>query len=430
MRNKLTLLFAFFLFFTASFAQNGKSSNEKLKVFLDCTMQWLCDFDYVKTEMKMVDFVRDRFDADVHIIVNTQFTSSGGEQNEITFLGQKKFNGLNDTLVAFNEPIATNDQKRLNLVKYLKLGLTRYIAKAGGVDLLEIKYIGADTKPDSSGKTMAPKKDPWNYWVLSVGASGFLNKNQNYNSKNIRGNFDASRETEKLLTAVYFSHGINRDEVNISDTEKIKINRDRTNLFYNITRKVNEHWGLGSDGGITADHFENLDAKYSSTAYFEYSLFPYKKFNSERITFSYGLGVQYLNYRDTTIYFKTTEWQARQTAAAIASFTKPWGSINIGCFWFNYLEDFGKSNFSVTGAVSWKVFKGFQFGLFGNYSFIRDQINLPKEGATRDDVLTRRRIIASTYDFNFGMGFSYRFGSIFNSAVHQTFKGLNYSVNF
>ena len=102
----------------------------------------------------------------------------------------------------------------------------------------------------------------------------------------------------------------------------------------------------------------------------------------------------------------------------------------MGAFWSNYMDDFSKNNASVGGGISWRVFKGFQFAIGGNFEFVHDQISLPKQGASRDDVLTQRRIIATTYDYFFGVGMSYRFGSIFNSQVHPTFKGLNYSLNF
>ncbi len=418
----LTLAICFF-----SFARSQPNANtEKVKVFLDCNFGWLCDFDFVRTEMKMVEFVRDRFQSDIHILVTTQFTNSGGEETKMNFLGQLRFSGLTDTITYFNTPTATNDDKRKQMVQYLKLGLARYLARTGIAKDIEVSYRG-DT---SSLKKTEPQKDRWNSWTFSVGISGFLNSSESYDSKNVNGNFNASRETEKTLHLLYFNQSINRETYKISDSEKVKINRDRTSFFFDNRWKLAEHWGFGWDGGFTAEQFQNLDAKIYTTPWLEYSLFPYKKFNSERIVFSYGLGIEYLNYKDSTIFFKTTEWQAKQTAAAIASFTKPWGSINIGCFWSNYLSDFKKNNFSITGAVSWKVFKGFQFGLYGNYSFIHDQINLPLEGASRDDVLTRRRLIASSFNFNFGMGFSYRFGSIFNSAVHPTFKGLNYSINF
>ena len=404
----------------------SQTNTEKVKVFLDCNREWLCDFDFVRTEMRMVDFVRDRFQSDVHILITTEFTNSGGDQTRMNFIGQLRFTGLTDTITYFNPPNATDDDKRKQMVQYLKLGLARYLARTNIAKDIEVNY-----KADTSSLTKTePKKDPWNYWTFSVGVSGFVNSNESYDSKNFNGYFNASRETETRLTTLSINRSINRETVKISDSEKVKINRDRTSFFFDNRWKLSEHWGFGWDGGFRADEFQNLDARFFTTPWIEYSLFPYKKFNTERIVFSYGMGMEYNDYQDTSIFFKTHEWQAKQTAAAIASFTKPWGSINIGCFWSNYLSDFKKNNFSITGAVSWKVFKGFQFGLYGNYSFVHDQINLPKGTATRDDLLTRRRVIASSFNFDIGIGCSYRFGSIFNNAVHQTFKGLNYSVNF
>ncbi len=78
-----------------SFAQ----TNPKTKVYLECTQTWLCDYDYLRTQLSMVDFVRDRFMADVHVQVNTQFTSSDSEQNTIVFKGQNAFLNQDDTLI-------------------------------------------------------------------------------------------------------------------------------------------------------------------------------------------------------------------------------------------------------------------------------------------------------------------------------------------
>jgi len=278
--------------------------------------------------MKMVDFVRDRFQSDVHILVKTEFTNSGGEKTQMNFLGQSRFSGLTDTITYFNDPTATDDDKRKQMVQYLKLGLTRYIMRTSVARDMEIKYL----KDTSALKKAEPQKDRWNYWTFSVGISGFLNSSESLDSKNFNGNFNASRETEKRLSLVYLTHSVDRQIFSISDSEKVRTNRDRSSFFFDNRWKLAEHWGFGWDGGFRASQFENLDARLYTTPWIEYSLFPYKKFNSERIVFSYGLGVEYTNYKDSTIFFKTSEWQAKQTAAAIASFTKPWGSINFGCF--------------------------------------------------------------------------------------------------
>src|SRR5438552_2659015 len=106
MRNKFILCFFILsiFFLSSSIAQNTTKKLDKVKVFLDCIQQWRCDFDFVRTEMKMVEFVRDRFQSDVHVQVNSQSSSTGGEQNQLSFWGQQQFQSLNDTLSYYNDP--------------------------------------------------------------------------------------------------------------------------------------------------------------------------------------------------------------------------------------------------------------------------------------------------------------------------------------
>jgi hypothetical protein len=170
---KVFLLLCCCFVYILSFAQ---PKTEKLSVFLDCTEGWLCDFDYVRTELKMVDFVRDRFVADVHILVNTQRSSSGGTRAQVNFIGLKNYQAINDTLTYFNDPTATEDEQRKKLVQYIKMGLVPFIAKTSMGDKIQITY--ADVAKDTG--TIVSKKDPWNYWVFQFSANGSLNGSQNY----------------------------------------------------------------------------------------------------------------------------------------------------------------------------------------------------------------------------------------------------------
>jgi hypothetical protein len=410
------------------FAQTtNKKSDDKIKIFLDCTRPWLCDADFLKNEFKMVDYVRDRFSSDVHVILNTQFSSGGGEQNELVCLGIGRFVNKNDTLRYFNDATSTDDNKRQKLLKYLKLGLMSYIAHSSIADKIQFTYT--EDKTDSTASSAKTQKDPWNYWQFSFRTSGFFNGNKNYQSSDISGGITADRETEKSRFSFRVNNNVSRQVISV-DQEKVTINRDQQNSSIDYVQKMNEHWGFGVNSEFTRSIFDNIDGRFYAAPRLEYSIKPYKNFNNERLILQYEIGPQFSNYKDTTIYFKTRELLIQQKIAAICSYTKPWGSINVGAFWSNYLDDFGKNNLGIGGGVSWRIFKGFQFAAGGNFQFVHDQISLPKDNASRDDVLTRRRLIASNYDYFVGMGFSYRFGSIYNSQVHQTFKGLNWSLNF
>jgi hypothetical protein len=120
----------------------------------------------------------------------------------------------------------------------------------------------------------------------------------------------------------------------------------------------------------------------------------------------------------------------QQSANVIASFTKPWGAINVGIFYSGYLSDLSKNNLNFNGAVSWKITKGLNFAIWGNYGLVHDQIALRKGTATRDQLLVRTRELKSNYNYNLGIALSYRFGSILNNFINPAFRGLNYSINF
>lgn len=55
------------------------ASPSTVRVFIDCT-NTPCDQDFFRTEMAFVDHVRDRQNADVHILLNGQSTGSGGRE--------------------------------------------------------------------------------------------------------------------------------------------------------------------------------------------------------------------------------------------------------------------------------------------------------------------------------------------------------------
>jgi len=67
--------------------------------------------------------------------------------------------------------------------------------------------------------------------------------------------------------------------------------------------------------------------------------------------------------------------------------------------------------------------KGLRFNLGGGASLIHDQINLPKGGATDEEILLKRKELETNYRYYFHMGLSYTFGSIYNNVVNPRFGG-------
>jgi hypothetical protein len=406
------------------FDVNGQAKLEKVKAFVDCSQTWICNSDYIRSEITMVDFVRDRRDADVHVLVTAQNSNAGGVRGQLSFIGLRSFQNVNDTLSFFNDPTSTEDQQRKKMVQHLKLGLMKYISKSKIAEDVTISYTAKAADKKDTAKT----KDPWNYWVFQVSTYGSFSGSETYKYKSLNASFSATRETDKWKSSGQFS--LNKSvETYIDTSGKTKFTRQGLDGSFDAARVLNKHWAVGVEASYSNSLYSNLRAAYKLRPKVEYSFLPYSKFNTERIVFQYSIGPTANYYYDTTVYLKINEWQFQQSAYLITSFTKPWGAINTGIFYSNYMNDFTKNNLSFNGAITWKIVKGLNFALWGNYGVVHDQIALRKGNVSRDDLLVKTRELKSNYNYSLGVAFSYRFGSILNNFINPSFRGLNYSIN-
>jgi hypothetical protein len=83
-------------------AQTPASAVDAVRVFLDCEF---CDSNHLRVETPWVAFVRDRADADLHVLLTRQQTGGGGQQYTLHVLGQGQFSGRRDTVVFSTEAV-------------------------------------------------------------------------------------------------------------------------------------------------------------------------------------------------------------------------------------------------------------------------------------------------------------------------------------
>jgi len=190
--------------FSTASAQGNFQTQGKLKVFIDCSNTY-CDMSFIRTEINIVDFMLDRTDADVHVLITEQNTGSGGSKFQLIFFGQNFFKNKSDSLQFNTSPNFTRFENRDLLIKYLKLGLTFYLVKTESVKDISIdfkKNQSASNKEDSLKKIV---KDPWNYWVVSIGANGNFNADAVYKDRRYGGNFSVNRTTEARKVGLNFN---------------------------------------------------------------------------------------------------------------------------------------------------------------------------------------------------------------------------------
>jgi hypothetical protein len=135
----------------------------------------------------------------------------------------------------------------------------------------------------------------------------------------------------------------------------------------------------------------------------------------------YLAGVRSFDYDVVTVYDKTEETIADQALEMTLDLKQPWGSSRVGVEGGHLLTDASKYHVAFDGDVDVRLFKGFSLNVATQASLIRDQLYLPRVEATPEEVLLQQRQLATSYRFEFAVGFSYTFGSIFNNVVNRRF---------
>lgn len=372
---------------------------------------------YFKKEITFINYVRDLKEADVYVIRTYQSTGSGGEATTYFLVGQNRYKGMNDTITVNNSPDDTEETARIKEVKSLKMGLMRYMLKTPLAGYFDIKF----TIPIKETVTT----DKWNSWVFRTSLYGYLSGEKSYKSTMMDASFSADRVTENNKFSFSYSYGWDDDKFDIEDQIINSFSRNQyANILY--VKGLNQHWSLGATGYAKSSVYSNYDFSLIFRPAIEYDIFPYAEATRRQLRFMYSIGFEYSNYHDTTIYNKTQATLGSQAFSASYRVVEKWGSINMSLYWSNYLYDWSKNNLSLSGSVNLRIAKGLTFNIGGRFSVIHDQLSLVKGGATYEEMLLRRKEIATQYTYYTNFGLSYTFGSIYNNAVNPRFGGDMY----
>lgn len=384
---------------------------DALKVFLDCPF---CDDDYIRREISFVNYVRDRKVADVHIMVTSQRTGSGGREYVIHLLGQNGYTRFSDTLVYVSMTDNTRDETRSGQVETMKMGLMPFVSKTP-----LSKFIKIDYKPPVKEEVV---EDKWNQWVFRTRLSGNLNGQKSFNYDRISGSFSAGKVTPDWKIDFDLDYRVSNDEFDTGDS--ITKSSIKSKSFDGlIVKSLGEHWSVGGRFDLSSSTYRNY--KLSGLVYpgIEFNLFPYSESTRKQLLILYSLGISYNIYQDSTIYNKIEESLLGHNLNIAMKFTQKWGSIYASIDWTNYFHDWSKNNLSSFISLNIRVAKGLQIGFGGGASIIHDQLSLVKGGASTEEILLRRKELETSYSYFTNFSVSYTFGSIYNNVVNPRFGG-------
>jgi hypothetical protein len=405
-------------FSSAEAAQDTAASGRQgaLKVFLDC--DW-CDEQYLRTEVTFIDYMRDRKDADVHVLVTTQGTGGGGTEYTLKFIGAGRFAGVEQTLKDVVPQASTEDERRRVVVEVFKRGLVRYVAETPMASRLKITFA-APAAGEAAGD---PKKDPWNLWVFRTSLGGSISGERSNKGESIRGSFSANRTTHDWKLGFSASGSYRENTYELSETETYKSVSRSMDGSARVVKSLSERWSAAVLGSYSLSTFYNYDMRTRLAGGVEYDVFPYSQSTRRLFTVQYTIGHNAFDYHQETIFEKMSEQLMDHRLTTSLSMRQPWGSAYADVSFSQYLNKPDKYNVGAYSDVVVRLFKGFSFNVWGSVARTRDQIFLPRAGATAEEILVRQRQLATGYRYSMNFNISYSFGSITNNVVNPRFGG-------
>lgn len=405
-------------------AQESPETGGRINLFFDCQGMGCWDLDFFRREVPWVNWVRDREDSDVHVLVTSQTTGGGGQQYTLAFLGRDDFEGQDQSLQVNTSGDATDDEVRRAIVARLRLGLGRYVAGTPMADRLEVRPAGpAPGGPGGQGgPPAAPEHDPWNFWVFRASVNGNLTGESSYKSVRVNNSLSANRTTDAWKFSLAGRYSTNTRTYELEDGTDKYTQESWSGTGLGV-KSITDRFSLGASAEVGRESYFNEDLRWRVSPGAEFNFFPYSESSRRSLTLQGLLNVRHWDYEEETIFSEWAETRVAPSLTASLNMVEPWGRMELSATHSRYLHDTNKWQANVFGFFEVRVFKGFSVNMFGSYSWVRDQLYLPATDYSEAEILLRQRALATSFNYYTSFGVSYRFGSIFNNVVNPRFGG-------
>jgi hypothetical protein len=389
------------------------ATREQLKVFLDCDD---CYSDFLRSEVVFVDYVRDRTEAEVHVLIRQSRTASGGIEHTLDFTGLQRYDTLSHMLKTATTSSDTDDVIRRQLATALRAGLLRVLTNDSVPPELQLTVrLGTEEqRPAVVG-------DRWNNWVFSVRGNASFQGEESSKERQLGASMSADRITPdwKITLGAEIDH--EREEFDLDEETPVIAESRERDFMWQVVKGLGEHWSAGAMGEVESSTFDNMKLSVTAGPAVEYNVFPYSQYTRRQLRALYAVGLGSFSYFEETLYGKTEETLPLHEISLTLEQRERWGSMEARVEWSQYLHDLSKNRLELQGDVSVRIARGLSIGAEVSASRLRDQLSLPARGATEEEVLLRLRRLQSGYEYGFSLNLTYTFGSIFSSIVNPRF---------
>ena len=417
---KLKILFLLLLFYpvlvisqnqTDSLAQL-KDDNGSLLVFIDYSESDNTE-KYLRSEIPFVTYARDPQLAQLHILIVDQRTASGGKKFSISFIGKEKYEGFAQTLEYISLQSDTEDQWREGLAKTIKMGLMPYVSQTRLIDQIDIQYDDEKMKKEQTSIS-----DGWDYWIFSIDLGGGVRAEESRDDYNIWSSLRANRITEAWKIQNQFDY--NYVEENFIDDDVAHTSFLKSwKMESEVIKSLGSRWSAGVYAEARSTTFLNLRFGWDIAPALGFNFFPWSESQRRQFAISYRVGYRSMKYLQVTLYDRISDNLLYHAMELEWEMIQPWGKLDFEIDASQYIElkDYYSIKFDVE--LDFRVTSNLELVLNSKIESIHDQIFLPRGDATIDEILLRRRQLATTYDVQLKAGFRFTFGSIYNNIINE-----------
>ena len=384
-----------------------------LKVYLDCDF---CFEDFIRDEVDLAEYVRDPREADVHVIVTSAETASGGRERAIALIGLGRFKGLEFKLRALSESGDTEDTQRQRLATAITIGLLNYLSSEGVAGGLSI-----DVERAARAGPAGALVDRWHHWVVSLQGSVSTSGEESSRTLDLNGDIGADHISDRWKITMGFEVEYRREDFDLDEDDPLRAIRRQRDFDMLVARSLPEHWSVGARASLDASSFDNIALRGFGGPAVEYNVFPYSEYTRRQLRIGYAIGPYAARYVEETLFFTTSDRLVRQQASVAIDQREPWGSLEGELEYSSFLPEPSRYRLQLEADVNVRIARGLSLAIEGTTSRIRDQIFILRRGVTPEEVLLRLRRLRSGYDYSVQIGLTYTFGSIFNTLVNPRF---------
>ena len=399
-------------------------AGQRFRVYLDCRgggPGGSCFPEYLREQIRFVDFVQRPQDADVHVFGTSQTTGGNGREVVLRFVGVGRYEGIDRELKAITMAGDSENTRRDAVLRTALVGLLSYLAREGlptEVDLSVNTVLSVETTASRSLQV-----DPWNAWVFSIRGSGTYSAEESRSTKTWNVSLSADRVTEDWAISFGSRWEERVQSFDVDDNETLDVTRVTKNANFFIAKSGGSHWSYGVKGRVSASTFGNEELAVEFFPVVEFNIFPYEEYSERQLRFQYGVGVVSATYNEVTLFGVTEETHPKHEASVDFDLRQPFGTLRAGFEYSQYLHDTSFYRMQVDGSLTFRVARGLSLSVNGSASRVRDQLSLPLDDATPEEVLLNIRELFSGFNVRITTSITYTFGSLFNNVVNPRFGG-------